>query len=629
MKYRADIDGLRALAILSILLFHLGFSFLPGGYVGVDLFFVISGYLISKIIYKEINNHSFSLLQFYERRARRILPALLSVMFVTAIAAYIVFFPTQLVEFARSALASLLFSANIYFYSTLNYFSPSANETLLLHLWSLGIEEQFYIFFPLLALLFAKKSYRALFVFLLCGLLFSLFASQWVLSFNPPAAFYLLPFRAFELLFGCIIAFEHLPAVSKKLSLIFSVLGVVLIGIALFKLTSTSAFPGFAAVLPCLGSALIVFAGSQGNYSFIHKMFSLRPLVATGKISYSLYLVHWPVIIVANTLYPDAQGFGFKCSLLVLCFVLATLNYYLVERYFRYAKTSYSAKKYLSNSIFALCAVALIPTVMIYNQGFPNRLDDRVNKAASYLNYSAKKLYHYGSCFLEYDQDPRQIDLYSCLPKDSENTVIIWGDSHAVHLYPGLHESLAKEGYDLGALTSSACPPIKDFELEVRPYCKIFNTLALDIILKVKPKILIMTAYWPSTPQNMELLDKTIQLIAKQNIQILLLGQSPVYTESVPTLVVKRIKAGNPIVSSADIMQTEYLIHTESIMKKMFANRSDVKYISVLNSVCPNKVCPMVSADETPLHFDVAHLTEAGSKLFAKKLTPEILKSYG
>lgn len=164
-------------------------------------------------------------------------------------------------------------------------------------------------------------------------------------------------------------------------------------------------------------------------------------------------------------------------------------------------KLSLQEDRVITPLFIAICATAIIPTVIIYKQGFPNRLDDRVNRVASYLNYSAKELYRYGSCFLEYDQDPRQMDLYSFLPKGSENTVVIWGDSHAVHLYPGLHESLAKEGYEVGALISSACIPIQGYELEARPYCKVFNTMALVIILKIKPKIMTASV---SSPDVME-----------------------------------------------------------------------------------------------------------------------------
>ena len=213
MKYRSDIDGLRAIAVLSVVIFHLNVGLLPGGFVGVDIFFVISGYLISKIIYTETGSDSFSIANFYVRRARRILPAFLSVIVATSVAAYCLQYPSELANYAKSVIASALFSANIYFYATLNYFSPSADEIPLLHLWSLGIEEQFYIFFPLIILGFSKFSKRLIPAAIVIMLAASLFFSQQLLSTSPTESFYLLPFRAFELLIGSLIA---LPALHIK-----------------------------------------------------------------------------------------------------------------------------------------------------------------------------------------------------------------------------------------------------------------------------------------------------------------------------------------------------------------------------------------------------------------------------
>ncbi|QOY62379.1 acyltransferase [Lysobacter sp. H21R4] len=245
LKYRADIDGLRAIAVLGVLLYHLDAGLVPGGYVGVDVFFVISGFLISKIIYGEIEAGTFSITRFYVRRARRILPALLSVVLFTSVAAMAVLYPTERMEYAKSAVASMLFSANFYFFATLNYFAPAADEIPLLHLWSLGIEEQFYIVFPVLALLLTRLR-RRLFTLAL-GVLFlaSLVACIKTLHVDPSRAFYLLPFRAFELLVGSLAAL--VPATWRPQRLgasSLSWLGIAAIGGAMYGFDKDTPFPG-------------------------------------------------------------------------------------------------------------------------------------------------------------------------------------------------------------------------------------------------------------------------------------------------------------------------------------------------------------------------------------------------
>lgn len=293
--YRADIDGLRAVAVLSVVSFHLKFG-APGGFVGVDVFFVLSGFLISRIIYSEVLNGSFSIFRFYERRARRILPALFTVMVGSSIAAMVVFYPSELVTYSKSAIASALFYANVYFFSVDDYFGPTADTIPLLHLWSLGIEEQFYIVFPLLVLLFRLWSWRAVNMIVICLCAASLLASQLMVGTDPAAAFYLLPYRGFELLIGCIIAlpkFEQQPR-SRALRETAAAIGLACLIGAVVTFGPETEFPGVAALLPCFGTAMIIWTGGTARTS-VSTVLSIRPLVYIGKISFSLYLVHWPV----------------------------------------------------------------------------------------------------------------------------------------------------------------------------------------------------------------------------------------------------------------------------------------------------------------------------------------------
>lgn len=624
MKYRNDIDGLRAVAILPIVLFHFGVTRLSGGYVGVDIFFVISGYLISKIIHEEIKTDVFSIKKFYARRARRILPALLSVLLITSLGVCKIFYPIELIAYGKSVLASLFFSANLYFYYTLNYFSPAADQIPLLHLWSLGLEEQFYLVFPLLLRYVILKFPQKLPSWLVFALVLSAVLSAYMLKITPSMAFYLLPFRAFEFLIGCIIGIVQLPRFTdQKFAFITSLIGFlgILFSILFFKITTP--FPGFYALIPCLGTGLIIWSG-EGNY--FNQLLSSRLLVGIGKISYSLYLIHWPLIVLAKRLYPDmnySKPVALSMLLALLMF-LAFLNYRFIEQSFRRA-THFSLKKQTIafTSFLSLLYVSAF-TFTLHQQVVSARLNQEINRVTAYLYYNSKPLYQVGTCFQDIKQKAEDMPLSSCLPKKNKNKVILWGDSHAMQLYPGLKKILEPQGYSLGVLTS--CPPIMAAHFDSLPNCKKFNDVVLPMILKEQPKLLIMTAVWPVTPFYMDMLEKTIQHIAKYPIKIILLGESPIYKQNVPAIIAERLKQGESLKGTPDMLDLNFLSNAEKVMTKRFSNRSDVTYISVMDIMCPHYYCPLVTRDNVPVHFDIAHLTAEGSDLFAEKLTPLILK---
>lgn len=625
MNYRSDVDGLRAIAVLSVVLFHLGIGVLPGGYVGVDIFFVISGYLISKIIYSEVEQKTFSIANFYVRRARRIVPGFLSVVGVSFLAAYLMLYPSELVSFSNSVVASTLFSANIYFYSTLNYFSPSANEIPLLHLWSLGIEEQFYIFFPLIVIGCAAVGRKVIPLVVVGLLLVSLVLSQKILSTDPTESFYLLPFRAFELLIGSFIA---LPSTRFKKS---KVVSVMMFGVGILALTypicfydNSVAFPGVAAALPCVGAALIILASEQTT--FLSRTLGSRPLVFIGKISYSLYLVHWPLIVFARRAYPGANKYCFALIIFLTSVILAFANYRLVEQRFRHANPAAPSRKVLSTAALALFSVVVVSIYVSYHRGFPGATDTRSAKALAFLQYNPSVDYRSGTCFLDPDQRPSSADRSSCMPSGPGRTAILWGDSHAIHLYAGLKETFAHEGISLGVLTASACPPILGIDVAARPYCKEGNDLDFEVISKLRPDILIMTAAWNPAPNVMDALNKTLDKVSLLGIKVVILGESPVYKLSVPTIVADRIRLGNKNLTSEGVLDQATIDNSERAVVEVVLKRADAKYISVFKAVCPKGLCPMTTADETPLHYDITHLTPAGSRYFAKVLTPLILK---
>ena len=326
--YRADIDGLRAISVLAVIAFHLNGS-LPGGYTGVDVFFVISGFLIGGIVIGEVDEGRFSFITFYERRVRRILPALITTLIASSIAAYLLLGPSELLPFAKSAVAALLSAANIYFYATSGYFQANAIDVPLLHLWSLGVEEQFYLFFPLIVVAVARFRRSALLPLLIAAGIVSLVWSQRELSLHPQAAFYLLQGRAFELTIGIVLLFLSRPRMASWLA----AGGVVLLVASMMALNENTAFPGFAALAPCVGTALIIWCADG---TLIGRGLSVRPLVYLGKISYPLYLAHWPFIVFGKIAMPALDAGRFAFFVLAGSFVGAIAVYYLVERPIRY-----------------------------------------------------------------------------------------------------------------------------------------------------------------------------------------------------------------------------------------------------------------------------------------------------
>ncbi|TIP84104.1 MAG: acyltransferase, partial [Mesorhizobium sp.] len=303
MKYRRDIDGLRAVAVLPVVLFHFGISAIPGGFTGVDIFFVISGYLITGSLLDDLERGQFSIISFYWRRARRILPALIFVTLLTCIAALFILLPSDLHEFSLSVIAASTFWSNIYFWKTSNYFSIDAELRPLLHTWSLSVEEQYYIFAPILMFLiyryFAKRWLTILLPIILGSFVLAVMAT-WL---APNAGFYLLPTRVWELMLGAVLMLKRPPPLSNRFLMeLVGLAGFGLLAIGFFAISESDPFPGYNALYPCLGTALLIYVGQNSPSTTASRILEVRPLVWIGLISYSLYLVHWPINAFAHYL---------------------------------------------------------------------------------------------------------------------------------------------------------------------------------------------------------------------------------------------------------------------------------------------------------------------------------------
>ena len=293
--YRPEIDGLRALAVVPVVLFHAGVDAFSGGFVEVDIFFVISGYLICRIILSEAEEDRFSFIKFYDRRIRRIVPALLLVILVSIALSLLFALPNQVMDVGKSAIAALLSFSNFYFWAQGGYFAPAAEFRPLLHTWSLGVEEQFYIFFPVFVILFLKIKLNVRLI-ILYSLLPMYAISLWLSFEKPSVAFFLLPARAWELGLGALLASGAIPAIgSRLLREVFSAAGFGMIILSVFVIDLGMVFPGWVALLPCIGSALIIHTANGGT--LVQRLLSVRHIVFVGLISYSLYLWHWPIFV--------------------------------------------------------------------------------------------------------------------------------------------------------------------------------------------------------------------------------------------------------------------------------------------------------------------------------------------
>lgn len=332
MKYRSDVDGLRAVAILPVILFHAGIPPFTGGYVGVDVFLVISGFLITNLLADEMTGDRYSLVRFYERRARRILPALAVVLLLTTLGAFIVMSPPELIEYAKSLIASALFTANFHFWLSTGYFAPTAEELPLMHIWSLAVEEQFYLIFPPVLFLLWSLTFRRRMAILWTAATVSFLLCVVGIKDYPEATFFLLPTRAWELLAGSLCAL-HLHGKERTGNGPLALLGLALILISVFAFQESTPFPSHFALLPVGGTVLILRYTAPGQ--LVYRILTWGPMVGVGLISYSAYLWHQPLLILTDIYSYDPVPFHVRMALVGLTLVLATLTWRFVEQPFR------------------------------------------------------------------------------------------------------------------------------------------------------------------------------------------------------------------------------------------------------------------------------------------------------
>lgn len=459
--YRADVDGLRMIAVLPVVLNHAGIPGFPGGFIGVDIFFVISGYLITRILAREIDEDRFSILSFYERRARRILPALFVVMAACLVAGWWLLSPQRYEGLGKSIIATLTFSSNIWFWQSAgDYFGSNVEFEPLLHTWSLAVEEQFYLFFPLLlwAIAGLERRYWIAIIWVLVAASFAL--SLWMTQAAPTANFYLVPTRAWELGAGSLLALGAFPTARHRgVHEAAGWAGLVLIAGSIFLISAQTPFPGLAALPSVLGATLVIFAGT-GHAVFSARLLSWRPFVWVGLISYSLYLWHWPILVAARRLHFSTElpllTAGF-CVLLSL--FMGWLSWRYIERPFRATRgpKSMSAVRIFSLSGAGIAVLGMLSGFVVLNSGVIGQFSqtsleayhraverDPLDKACMNTSVGGAK-----------GVEPCVIGAPAVTPR-----LVVWGDSHGGAALPGFDIWLRDKGMSALAYTKSACPPL-------------------------------------------------------------------------------------------------------------------------------------------------------------------------
>ena len=487
LKYRAEIDGLRAVSIIPVVLCHAGFEFFNGGFVGVDIFFVISGYLITTILIGDLNNNQFSLLNFYERRARRILPALFFMVFICIPFAWMWMLPYQMKDFSQSIVAVSLFSSNILFWIESGYFATASAEKPLLHTWSLAVEEQYYVIFPLVLFIVWRFARNHVLMIIIFMALVSLMLSEWSSRNAINANFYLAHTRAWELFVGSIAAFV-VEKKGLKSNNVLSLLGLAAIIFTIFYYDETIPFPSIYSLLPIIGVLLIILYGDQKT--FTSKLLGSKILVGIGLISYSAYLLHQPIFAFARIRLFEEPDATKMLALSILSFLAATLSWHYIEKPFR-SKQIINQKQLLFSSFFAvliLCGIGLLGHYQIFkvkNHEFRKYLTtiEAPTKFIQPCGFKKSNLNNHCAIIGDVTKKP---------------TSLILGDSHASALKASLAKSFREVNKSAYIIGYNGCTPIRNLTVmnEMNRCLTLSDILYQNILKNIEFQNIIVAARW-------------------------------------------------------------------------------------------------------------------------------------
>lgn len=622
-NYRPDIDGLRGIAVLLVVAFHLQMHLSHGGFIGVDIFFVISGFLITSVLVSGFDCAEYRLTPFYIRRVCRLTPALLVVLTATSIGACFVLWPSELVTYAQSLLSALFSGSNFWFWSHSSYFDAQSSSLPLLHTWSLAVEEQFYLAFPLF-LAFIHRRFQKLLVPIIAVLAIASFALSARTALASPGFAFYWPFsRAWELLLGSILALRGLPGMTQPdRRNLAALLGVALIAFAALCYWSYTPFPGIAALAPCVGAALIIGAGTAGP-TLPGKLLSWRPLVFTGLISYSLYLWHWPLVVFESMgRTPKFQSsYLQQAALIAVAFLLATLSWRFIERPFRAAVRSRPPAAVFGAAALAALIPAAAACAFLLFGGLPARFSLQAVRVASWLDSSdTASRYRTGSCFLTSDLTLASFNRDGCLHESPTHpNVLLFGDSHAAQLDYGLVRAFPELNF-LQA-TAALCLPVDHHTQLGRRHARDCVQLTDYILNDYLPtarniSVVLLSGHW--TRSDLDGLDSTIRHVQSLGIPVALIGPAIEYDAPLPRLLAFSLQDNDPTLAQRH--QVAAVRTLDTTMATLARDRWHVPYFSWFDTLCPNGPCEEYAAPGIPLEQDEAHLTGPGSLAVARKI---------
>lgn len=611
--YRADIDGLRTIAVLSVVVFHLGTSVLTGGFIGVDVFFVISGYLITGTLLLAEGSYKERLAEFYKRRIKRIFPALFALYFAVMMASFMILFADEARDIAFTTVASIFFASNVLFFSSSGYFDGGLDSNPLLHTWSLSVEEQFYIFFPLL-LFFSRGLTPKGRVRLVAGIaLVSFVLSWWRVNTDMSAAFYLVQYRTWELALGALLALGAFPPVrSALIANLETMAGIALIVAAVALFDRTTPFPGPAALLPCIGSALLIHGGFAHDTG-IGRLLATGPMRFIGLISYSLYLWHWPVIVFYKSI-DHRLSLVDRGWLLMASLLLATLSYFLVEQPFRQPGRLSDARKVVLGGLALMVAASAGALGSAYLSGVIWPISPAAKQALSYLDSGGQSEgMRTGTCFLASQADFSAFDPKCLALAPHKPNILLVGDSHGAHYYTGLVTALPEA--NILQATASGCKPTLSARGEKR-CVELMNYIFNEFIPKTKLDGVVFSARWSA--EDVDEAIETVRLIRRFVPHVVVSGPIAEYDAALPRLIARNIDHGEPI----DAHLVPDVAPVDQRFAQAFAD-AGLPYVSPLRAMCRRR-CTVWAKKSVPLQFDYGHLTAEGSQLIVGRLAPEI-----
>lgn len=618
LQYRPEIDGLRALAVLAVLASHFGLHYFEGGYVGVDIFFVLSGFLITSIIKKKVDEDKFSFKEFYFRRFLRIYPALVVTISLTLVVGYFVLLPNDLKNLGWSSVAANLSFSNLYFWQNMGYFDGAAIEKPLLHTWSLSVEEQFYILFPALFLLIARYCYSYLKTVFFVIFIVSLILAAWAAYEKPTASFFLPITRAWELLVGSFLALHHLQIKNINSKKTVSLAGAIFIVISILGYSEQTVFPGISALLPTIGTAFLL-VGVDRHSSIIYSLLTNRVALFVGQISYSLYLIHWPLIVLIQYFLMRMLSPIESLVAFVTCILLATAMWRIIEVPFRASVTNQPIR-FVSITALLFLASTTTSILFIKTSGLKSAVpqnslfeqDKPIKELATRCFFDLAE-----SKFESYDKSLCRINEREKL---SSFNVVLLGDSYANHYLTAFYNQLDLKKVGFYQIAAGSCPHLFFFTPEERG-CPSFVESTASWVTTFRPDKVILSANWWSYSRDSSLfisLEKTIKYYKAKGIDVVVIGVSPVYPSKVENIALRQAK-------TAEKVDKKYIIQFDEHLDNRLRRVSEfagATYYSVYNQLCVDSVCEYGNEDFL-YHFDKGHFTYAGAKVVVEKLISE------